>query len=108
LGKYEGTDWELGEHVRNVMIASWELDGNTVGPQWEPKRQRNTPLSPSPTKTKPRRKKLNPLSLLVGCMKCPFPKRFVTICLDLYPHYRLALLTKSMVSSVDDPLFAFS
>jgi len=107
LGTYEGTDWELGEQVRNVMRASWELDGNIVGPHWEPKMTEKHPCPP-PHKTKPRRKKLNPLSLHIGCIKCPFPKRFVTIfSLDLYPHYRLALLTKSMVSSVDDPLFAF-
>jgi hypothetical protein len=30
---YEGTDWELGEYVKNVMRASWELHGNTIGPQ---------------------------------------------------------------------------
>jgi len=107
---YEGTDWEFGKQVRNVMRASWELDGNTVGPHWEPKMtEKHTPAASHPTNTTPKRKKLNPLSLLVGCMKSPFPERFVTIfSLNLHPHYRLAVLTKSMVSSQDDPLFAFS
>jgi hypothetical protein len=85
----------------------WELDGNAAGPHWEPKMtEKHTPGPTLRPQTKPRRKNLNPLSLHIGCRKRPFPKRFVTVfSLDLYPQYRLALLTKCMVSSVDDPLF---
>ncbi len=52
-GTYEGTYWELGEQVRNVMRASWELDGNIVGPHWEPK---TTEKHPPPTKQNPEEK----------------------------------------------------
>jgi hypothetical protein len=62
LGMYEG--------------ASGEFDGNTVWTHWEQKQNRESPLQ------KPRTKKLNLTSLLIGCMTFPFAKK---ICIHFQP-----------------------
>jgi hypothetical protein len=30
-----GTHWEPREHIRNLMITHWELEGNMLGTCWE-------------------------------------------------------------------------
>jgi hypothetical protein len=81
LGMYEGT--------------SREFDGNTIRPHWEQKQNRECPLQ------KPRRKKLNPTSVLIGCMTFPFAKK---VCLHFQPGLispidRLGVLIKSIAKS---------
>jgi hypothetical protein len=80
LGMYEGT--------------SREFDRNTVDHIGNRKKNRESP------RQKPRRKKLNPTSLLIGCMTFPFAKK---VCLRFQPGlipviYRLGVLIKYVVA----------
>jgi len=73
---YQGTDWELGEHVRNVMRASWELDGNIVGPHCEPKMtEKHTPHPHPPKQNKTQKKKTKSLQPSHWVHKMPISER---------------------------------
>jgi hypothetical protein len=70
LGTSYGTHWEIEEHFGNLTKTVWELDGKTLRTE---KIKSTCPLRPLQTKN------YALLSLLTGCIKFLFPKRFVII-----------------------------
>jgi hypothetical protein len=63
-----GTDWELKEHIVNLMGTCLELEGNIQGTRWEQRKNEQNEGTLSAC-----------FSLPIDCMYFWFPKLFVTI-----------------------------